>query len=139
MLAPSLEFALSYRLMTADNVLIVDDNVWIRRLLVTILRRHGYTSQEALDGIEAIEQLNGENNFDGIILDLMMPRADGFEVIAHLRRNHPEMLARTIVLTADSSRWSSEDLDGVARVIRKPFDVNELVHLLEEIFRQKAV
>jgi CheY-like chemotaxis protein len=124
--------------MTADNVLIVDDNVWIRRLLVTILRRHGYTSREAHDGIEAIEHLNGEESYDGIILDLMMPRADGFEVIAHLRSNHPEMLARTIVLTADSSRWSSDDLEDVARVVRKPFDVNELVHLLEEIFRQKS-
>lgn len=125
--------------MSANNVLIVDDNVWIRRLLVTILKRHGYTSQEAHDGIEAIEKLGGEESFTGIILDLMMPRADGFEVISFLRGHSPEMLARTIVLTADSSRWASDDLQGVARVIRKPFDVTELVHLLEQTFRQKAV
>lgn len=120
--------------MSAGRILVADDNLWIRRLLLTILKRHGYDCVEAVDGLIAIDHLRA-GEWDGVILDLMMPRADGFEVIRFLRKDRPELLPITVVLTADSSRWSHEDLDVVGRVIQKPFDMHELVPMLAKVFR----
>lgn len=118
--------------MSARNILVIDDNFWIRRLVVTVLRRHGFICDEANDGLEGMEKIRADE-YDGVILDLMMPRADGFEVIAFLVAEKPGLLATTIVLTADSSRWNDPALAPVARVVQKPFDVNEFVQLVDEI------
>jgi DNA-binding response OmpR family regulator len=123
--------------MPARTILVIDDNFWIRRLVVTVLRRHGFVCDEAIDGVEAMEKLRSAW-YDGIILDLMMPRANGFEVIAFLVAERPELLPGTIVLSADSSRWNDPALSPVAKVVQKPFDVNEFVLLVEEITSRGA-
>jgi CheY-like chemotaxis protein len=73
-----------------------------------------------------------------VILDLMMPRANGFDVIAFLTAERPDLLPTTIVLTADSSRWNDPALSPVARVVQKPFDVKDFVDLVEEIANRGA-
>ena len=70
------------------RVLIADDDHSIRQLLTTIMKREGLTADPAVDGLDAIEKLQ-ENEYAVILLDLMMPRADGFAVIEHLRA-HPQ-------------------------------------------------
>ncbi len=123
--------------MSARTILVIDDNFWIRRLVVTVLRRHGFSCDEANDGIEAMEKIRA-NGYDAVILDLMMPRANGFDVIAFLVAERPDLLPTTIVLTADSSRWNDPALASVARVVQKPFDVNDFVVLVEEIANRGA-
>lgn len=118
--------------MSARRILIIDDNLWIRRLVVTLLRRNGFACDEAVDGLEAIEKIRA-SPYDGVILDLMMPRADGFKVIELLEAERPEQLRTTIVLTADSSRWNDPVLNVVARVVEKPFEVHAFVQVVEEI------
>lgn len=118
--------------MSARNILVIDDNLWIRRLVVTVLGRSGFHCEEAVDGVEAIEKIRS-GRYDALILDLMMPRADGFKVIAFLSAEKPEQLRTTIVLTADSSRWNDPALDAVARVVPKPFEVKAFVDIVEEI------
>ena len=118
--------------MSSRNILVIDDNFWIRRLVITVLRRRGFECDEAIDGLEAMEKIRAAD-YDGVILDLMMPRANGFEVIAFLVDEKPQLLATTIVLTADSSRWNDPALSPVARVVQKPFDVNEFVGIVDEI------
>ncbi|HVT02245.1 MAG TPA: response regulator, partial [Thermoanaerobaculia bacterium] len=63
------------------RVLLVDDNDSIRRLVLKMLERDGITVDQACDGLEAITKLQ-ENDYDLTILDLMMPRASGFDVLA---------------------------------------------------------
>ena len=109
-----------------SRVLIVDDNDSIRRLVRKILERVAFHSDEAHDGVEAIERLK-QNKYDAIVLDLMMPRANGFAVLEFLTTQQPEALAVTIVLTADSTRWDDPSLSGVAGVVRKPFAIDELL------------
>lgn len=121
--------------MDARNILVIDDNFWIRRLVVTVLRRHGFSCDEANDGVEAMEKIRSDG-YDAVILDLMMPRANGFDVIAFLTAERPDLLSTTIVLTADSSRWNDPALSPVARVVQKPFDVNDFVVLVEEIAKR---
>lgn len=115
------------------RILVVDDNLWIRRLLLTILERQSAQPVEAHDGVDAMEKID-QGPWDGIVLDLMMPRADGFEVIRFLREKHAELLPRTIVLTADSSRWSHADLGHVGKVIQKPFEMDVIVAVFKEVF-----
>ncbi|HUP64740.1 MAG TPA: response regulator [Thermoanaerobaculia bacterium] len=123
--------------MSFLRILVVDDNLWIRRLLVTILDREGYHPIEARDGVEAMDLVRAEK-FDGIILDLMMPRADGFDVIRFLNAEKPELLPITIVLTADSSRWDDPELSLVGKVVRKPFQMEEIIPLFSSTFRAGA-
>jgi CheY-like chemotaxis protein len=111
------------------SVLVVDDDRAIRSLLEALLLRSGASVDSACDGREAIERLKTET-YAAIILDLMMPAVDGFEVLEHVRSNAPELLSRIIVLTAVSQKR----LDTLAQytgniwgVIRKPFDLNELM------------
>jgi CheY-like chemotaxis protein len=72
--------------------------------------------------------------FDAIVLDLMMPKVDGFEVIERLERTVPDRLRRNvIVLTAVANKELRKlDEKRVFRIIRKPFDLDELVVAVTE-------
>jgi CheY-like chemotaxis protein len=121
------------------RLLVVDDDKAIRSLLTAVLSRKGYSVETARNGQEAIEVIAGKK-FEAIILDLMMPKVDGFEVIEHLARTAPEQLKRcVIVLTAVASK-DLRKLDGtrVFRVIRKPFDLGELMSAVSECLENSA-
>jgi two-component system response regulator MprA len=121
------------------RLLVVDDDKAIRSLLTTVLSRKGYSVEIARNGEEAIEII-AENSFAAILLDLMMPKVDGFEVIEHMARTIPEQLRRcVIVLTAVASK-DLKKLDGsrVFRVLRKPFDLNELLSVVGECIERNA-
>ena len=69
------------------------------------------------------------NEYDVMLLDLMMPGTDGFAVVDTLRRTAPELLRRCVIVTAVGPRQFDHLLPDVFRIIRKPF---ELADLLEE-------
>ena len=109
-------------------VLVVDDDKAIRVLLTTLLARQGVAVECAGDGEQALKRLLVKD-YAAIILDLMLPGMSGFDVIAHLKKTTPELLCRVIVLTA-VSQLMLEHFDGTAvrRLIRKPFDINDVVN-----------
>jgi CheY-like chemotaxis protein len=116
------------------RVLVVDDDASIRRLVTTVLIRVGYRVETARNGEEAIETIVG-SEFEAIILDLMMPKVDGFEVIERLERmGGSERLKRCVIVLTAVSEKDLRKLDGsrVFRVIRKPFDLAELVAAVSE-------
>ena len=107
------------------RVLIVEDDASIRDLLKTILLRDGYGIDIATDGNEAIAALD-ENSFDAILLDLMMPRTNGYTVIHHVvskKLGIPIVIATAAVKQIDNSRL---DRTVVVAVIKKPFDIAEV-------------
>ena len=111
----------------------MDDDKAIRTLLTTVLKRKGFWVETARNGEEAIEIIAGMK-FAAIVLDLMMPRVDGFEVIDYLERSEPDRLKHcVIVLTAVANR-DLVKLDGrrVFRILRKPFDLEELINVVTE-------
>jgi len=121
------------------RILVVDDDKAIRSLLTAVLSRKGYSVETARNGEEALEVIAGKT-FEAIILDLMMPKVDGFEVIEHLARTAPEQLKRcVIVLTAVASK-DLRKLDGsrVFRVLRKPFDLDELLSVVTDCIEGNA-
>lgn len=108
------------------RILIADDDLSIRRLLATIVRREGLAVDVASDGAEAIEKLQ-EREYPVILLDLMMPRMDGFDVIEHLRLNPPSRKPVVLVITAYADQKFKEvDPNVVAGVLRKPFEVADI-------------
>ena len=99
----------------------------IRRLVRMVLQREGYRVEVAADGVEAVLKLESDD-YDVIILDLMMPNLDGFAFMTALAERDPSGLKRIIVTSAASpgvirQRMLGEPFD----LLPKPFDIGELV------------
>jgi CheY-like chemotaxis protein len=108
------------------RILVADDDLSIRQLVATIVKREGYAVDTAGDGLEAIEKLQA-HEYAVILLDLMMPRLDGFGVIEHLREHPPTQKPVVLVITAYADqRFKDVDADVVSGVVRKPFEVADL-------------
>ena len=108
-----------------------DDEANIRDLVCRILARAGYMPETATDGQDAIEKLDAFD-FDAVVLDLMMPRVDGFGVLEHLKAHHPAMVAKTLVMTAFPRTAARERLDKVCRVVTKPFELPLLISAVHD-------
>ena len=115
----------------APNVLIVDDDPGIRALITAMCKRVGYKCAGAADGVEALEKIKSDT-YDVLMLDLMMPKMDGHEVIAALREM-PERPA-VIVLTAQGTKQVEgvENNEVVDALVHKPFELDYLSSLLIE-------
>lgn len=116
---------------TQPRVLIADDEEAIRTLVSRMLRRAGLDPVEASDGQYAIEQLDA-GEFDAVVLDLMMPRVDGFGVVEHLIETQPRMIEKTVVMTAFPKTAAKQRLHHLCCIISKPFDMGELIQLVRD-------
>ena len=112
------------------RVLVADDDQSIRQLVCTILQREGLEVDCVADGQEAIEKL-GQHEYAVVLLDLMMPRVDGFGVAAYLKENPPANKPVVLVVSAYADQKFKEvDPDVVAGVLRKPFEVANIGSLV---------
>lgn len=121
-----------------QKVLIVDDNVDTVELLSKRLRAEGYETIEAYDGEQALKKVQ-ETQPDIIILDLMMPKIDGYEVCERLKSDDRTKLIPIIMLTAKSDVESRvKGLDtGADDYIPKPFDFRELSARIRSLLQRK--
>ncbi|HEX8171899.1 MAG TPA: response regulator [Thermoanaerobaculia bacterium] len=111
-------------------MLIADDDQAIRQLVCTIVQREGLEVDCVADGQEAIEQLS-QHSYAVILLDLMMPRLDGFGVIEYLKEHPPAFKPVILVITAYADQKFKEvDPNVVSGVLRKPFEVADLGNLV---------
>jgi DNA-binding response OmpR family regulator len=110
------------------RVLIVDDDDGIQALMKALLLRREVQVDSAADGDIALRKIR-ERSYDSIVLDLMLPKINGFEIVRELKSRSPELLKRTIVVTAASNLTLRDFADSklVRRVMRKPFDINEFI------------
>ena len=114
----------------SKSVLVIDDDDGIQILVNELLLRRGFTVERAADGGEALQKLRG-GKYELLLLDIMMPKINGFEVLQELRSMRPEMLKRTVVFTAASDVTLGHfDRSQVFRVVRKPFDIKVLLSAL---------
>ena len=113
------------------NVLLVDDDADMRALLKVVLEAEGYRVLEAGGGDEAAALAS--QRVDAVILDKEMPGASGFEVLARLRRRHPEV--PVIFITAFGGRRAAEQaLRGGARCyLEKPVRMAEIVDAVARV------
>lgn len=122
----------------SGRVLVVDDDRAIRGLVQVLIERRGFSVDAAADGNEA-HALLVANVYDAILLDLMMPNLNGFDLIERLRREQPSILSRVIVLTAFSRRGRVPLIEGVHAVVRKPFDLDELIPVVHDCVATERV
>jgi CheY-like chemotaxis protein len=110
------------------RALIVDDDEPIRLMLATLVRRHGFSVETANDGDQAIRSLQ-HDGFDVVLLDLMMPRVDGWAVLRYMNEHYPELVRRTIIASAvpepEVQRTIQEPIFGIHQ---KPFELDRLLH-----------
>lgn len=108
-------------------VLLVDDNEATCALMTALLQRE-FVVETAFDGVDAIERLK-TRQYAAILLDLRMPRLDGFGVLDHLREHAPETVKRVLIVSAALAGREVERLRAydVCAVIRKPFEVEMLL------------
>lgn len=115
--------------MELKKILIVDDDADIVRIVSTMLEGQGWHVLTALSGEEAVRTLSRETP-DMALVDIMMPRMNGIEVLREARRIAPDM--RIIMITAYGdvgSYLESMDL-GACEYINKPFETAELLGLI---------
>ena len=118
-----------------ELILLVDDDEHILRSLEIYLKMEEFRVITASGGREAIDILN-ETRPDLIVLDIMMPEIDGFQVLEHIKGRPETRTVPVIMLTA-----KSQDVDvlkgyqeGIASYMTKPFNLNELVDNINLIF-----
>ena len=121
-----------------NKILIADDNQQITSILANYARKEGFEPLVALDGQQALELFEQhEKNIDVVLLDVMMPKLDGFEVCRELRR---QSMVPIIMVTA-----KGEEVDrivgleiGADDYIPKPFNPRELLARIRAVLRRQA-
>ncbi len=116
------------------RILLVDDEQSIQTLLTYPLRKEGYEVVAALDGQEALDRFR-EQSFDLVVLDLMLPRVDGFEVCRQLRARSGVPI---IMLTAKAEEFDTVlGLElGADDYITKPFSMREFRSRVKAVLRR---
>ena len=114
------------------RVLLLDDDPSMQRLVSSLLKREGYKVDVFLTGRDALRSIE-VNDYDVLLLDLMMPHEGGMTVIRELRDKKPEMLERALVLSASSQSVIGTVKHEVAGVVKKPFEPPELLSAVRRV------
>ncbi len=119
---------------SAARVLIVDDEPNIVIALEFLLQREGYQVEKAYNGLHALE-LAAEFTPDIVVLDVMMPGMDGFEVARRMRQIDQLEMTKIVFLTAKGTQRDKETgyASGGEYYLIKPFDNEVFVHTINEI------
>ena len=114
------------------KILVVDDNVDSRELVVKVLRNRGYQTIEAVDGEDALEKVVAERP-DLILMDQSLPKINGYEVTRRLKRQEGLKDIPIVALTAHAMKGDREKAieAGCEGYISKPINVRELPDLVE--------
>jgi DNA-binding response OmpR family regulator len=119
---------------TAPRILLVDDELSVQKLLTYPLRKEGYDVIPALDGREALERLR-EGNFDLVVLDVMLPRMDGFDVCRAIRSRSTVPIIMLTAKTEETDKVLGLEL-GADDYITKPFSVREFRSRVKAVLRR---
>src|SRR4051794_32166430 len=119
---------------TGKKILVIDDDLAIRVLLQAVLRRMKFDVELAEDGLAGLEKVRGNGKFDLILLDLMMPRINGYEFIEKVGTEFPDgKRPHIIVFTAAGKRGVEKiPADAVCNSILKPFDLEKFIEMITE-------
>lgn len=119
-----------------NKILIADDNQQITSILANYARKEGFEPLVALDGQQALEQFEQhEKNIDVVLLDVMMPKLDGFEVCRELRRRSMVPIIMVTARGEDFERIMGLDI-GADDYILKPFSAGEVMARVRAILRR---
>ena len=120
------------------NILVVEDDAGTRKLLCALLKSDGYNVLSAQDGAEALEVLD-KNHVDLLVIDVMMPRMDGYTLTEQLRGG-----GSTLPMLMLSAKDGAADVRhgfvvGIDDYMKKPFDVEELFLRIRALLRRAKI
>lgn len=121
--------------MDKTKILVVDDESRMRKLVKDFLARQGYTVLEAADGMEAMDYFYEDKDIALIILDVMMPKMDGWQVCREIRMHSKVPIIMLTARSEERDELQGFDL-GVDEYISKPFSPKILVARVEAILRR---
>ena len=117
-----------------STILIIDDNLSNRELIITLCRHMGHECMEAADGLEGLEVARAVRP-DLIICDILMPTMDGYEFVRQVRADPRIADSRVIFHTANYSKTEAQSLAqaaGVHSILIKPCEPQEIIHAIED-------
>ena len=120
------------------NIMIVEDDANQRKLMSAVLEQYGYNVIQAFDGIDALDQLD-KKHIDLIILDIMMPRMDGFELTETIRQSGSNI--PILMVTAKQSPVDKRKgfIIGTDDYMTKPVDEEEMVLRVGALLRRSKI
>jgi len=114
------------------KILIVEDNELNMKLFFDILQYQKYDTDKAIDGIEGYQKIK-ESNYDLIILDIQLPKLDGFSLLKKLQEEKisipPVIIASACAMDSDKLKAKQFNIDTY---ITKPIDINNFVKIVKE-------
>ncbi len=118
-----------------SSILVVDDEEALRTVLSSELNSEGYEVRTAADGDEAINEL-GKAVFDLVLLDIKMPRTNGFEVLKFIKEKQPK--TKVVMLTgfADLKNAIESKKLGADDFVSKPYDLVDLLTTIERVLTE---
>jgi two-component system, chemotaxis family, sensor kinase CheA len=123
------------REQAAPSILVVDDSITTRTLERSILEAHGYRVRVAVDGMEALAQLQSDKT-DLVIADIQMPRMDGFELLEAMKKD-PNLSGIPVIVVTSLERREDQErglaLGADAYIVKRKFDQAELLAAIRQI------
>ena len=120
------------------RILVVEDDAHTRKLMCAVLSQHGYDPLSACDGIEALEMLDS-HHVDLIVLDLMMPRMDGYELTEQLRRGGSDIPILMVTAKEKPVDKRRGFLIGTDDYMVKPVDEEEMILRIAALLRRARI
>lgn len=117
-----------------ERILIIEDEPDIQELLKNYLEEEGYETEQALDGIEGIGKFH-RGKFDLILLDVMIPKVDGFGVLEMIRQESDVPVIMLTALDDEAYQMKGYDLK-VDEYVTKPFSIKLLLKKIEAVLRR---
>ncbi|HJT18183.1 MAG TPA: response regulator [Thermoanaerobaculia bacterium] len=116
----------------APRILVADDDRQLQLLLKVLLTRAGFDVDFASSGNEALTKTR-RDNYDAVMLDLIFPDLNGMDILAALQKEKPHAMRKIIVITgAAHSIIEKIDTSRIHALLRKPFDIHEVIRLTVE-------
>lgn len=117
------------------NILVADDDIMLRKLTCDVIRKQGYNPIAAEDGQEAIDLFFGNHNFELVILDVMMPKLTGLQVLKEIREHSTVPVIMLTALGDEEDEIAGFDV-GADDYIAKPFSYPVLVARIDNMLKK---
>jgi twitching motility two-component system response regulator PilH len=120
------------------TVMIVDDSNALREIIANMLRESGMDVISAEDGVQALKKIEEETQLDLVVLDIVMPNMNGYDLCRHIRKN-PKTQNIPVVMCSSKSEefdryWGMKQ--GADAYISKPFRPEELLSTIKQLLRR---
>jgi two-component system response regulator AtoC len=128
-----------YGISMAKEILVVEDDEGVRRMLAVALPFQGFVARLTAGGAEAVEVYRqNPDGFAAVLLDVQMEGMDGAQTLASLRAINPGV--RCCMMSGHTGRYAAEELRamGATRFLQKPFTLSELTQILQELSQETS-